>query len=335
MAIQIASSSYALPSKILKLDDVLRSEKSRTDAALSRISNNLQNGILENLGVDQVRVCGQEQPYQLALDAASQAVNEAGINASEIDLIIDFVTLPGDNSPYVSFAHKLSSELGAEDSINLSFRLGGCAGLHLAIKSAMALMNEDDDLRMALLVTADSPPQGSRTLLPIAVQGDAGSAVVLVKNGKKGPALLASEVRTLSHLHDTIVVRGNSSQQENLYLHVDSDRIENEVMPIYYLNFFHLISRALAKTGLTLNDIDHFIYSNISRIDYCSFVKALHLPESKMAPPRFADLGHTFASDLVINYTDLRRKGGIAPGQHLLFASAGIGFTWGVTIARA
>jgi 3-oxoacyl-[acyl-carrier-protein] synthase III len=38
---------------------------------------------------------------------------------------------------------------------------------------------------------------------------------------------------------------------------------------------------------------------------------------------------------LVLNYTDLRREGRIRPGQWLLFASAGIGFSWGVTLARA
>jgi 3-oxoacyl-[acyl-carrier-protein] synthase III len=31
----------------------------------------------------------------------------------------------------------------------------------------------------------------------------------------------------------------------------------------------------------------------------------------------------------------MQREGGIRPGQLLLFASAGIGFTWGVTLARA
>ena len=48
-----------------------------------------------------------------------------------------------------------------------------------------------------------------------------------------------------------------------------------------------------------------------------------------------AEYGHTFASDLIINYETLRREGSIKPGQLLLFASAGIGFTWGVTLARA
>ena len=50
---------------------------------------------------------------------------------------------------------------------------------------------------------------------------------------------------------------------------------------------------------------------------------------------RMAEYGHTFASDLVINYAHMQREGLIRPGQLLLFASAGIGFTWGVTLARS
>ena len=36
-----------------------------------------------------------------------------------------------------------------------------------------------------------------------------------------------------------------------------------------------------------------------------------------------------------LSNADLRDAGRIHPGQLLLFASAGIGFAWGVTLARA
>jgi 3-oxoacyl-[acyl-carrier-protein] synthase III len=48
-----------------------------------------------------------------------------------------------------------------------------------------------------------------------------------------------------------------------------------------------------------------------------------------------AELGHTFASDLTINYADLVQAGKIHRGDLILFASAGIGFAWGVTLVRA
>jgi 3-oxoacyl-[acyl-carrier-protein] synthase III len=48
-----------------------------------------------------------------------------------------------------------------------------------------------------------------------------------------------------------------------------------------------------------------------------------------------AEIGHTFSSDLIVNYVDLLRENRILPGQLILFASSGVGFTWGVSLARA
>ena len=335
MTIRLVSTAYALPPDVVDVRDVMSEERSRVTAALNPLSENRRKRIIENMGIDRVHVCGRKQPYDLAIESASVAISDGGISPAEIDLIIDFVTLPGKDGQYLSFAQKISRDLGAEHSLNLSYRVGGCAGLHMAIKNALALMEADAGLKTALLVTADSAPFGSRTLMPIAIQGDAGSAAILVKDGQHGPSLLAAEVLTLSHLYDAITVSRGSNGFESLSLNVDSVRIESEVMPIYYLNFLRLITKALEKAELKISDVDHFIYSNISQTDRDGFIKALRLPVETVAPSRVSDLGHTFASDLIINYTDLCRKHQITPGQYLLFASAGIGFTWGVTIAGA
>jgi 3-oxoacyl-[acyl-carrier-protein] synthase-3 len=259
-------------------------------------------------------------------------MEEAGIKARDINLIVDYSTFTGENSQHVSFAHKLSAELGTETSLNLSFKAGGCGALHLALKTALGLMSTDESLQTALLVTGDAPPMGSRTLLPITVQGDAGSALVLRRQGTEGPLLLGVEVMTLGHLHDAIALIVTDGHPE---IKVDSVRIEGEVMPIYYLNLLRLVQKVLAASSLSLPDIDHFIYSNISHRDREGFRRMLSLPEGSLPPTLMAEYGHTFASDLVINYVTLRREGRISPGQLLLFASAGIGFMWGVTLARA
>jgi 3-oxoacyl-[acyl-carrier-protein] synthase-3 len=106
-------------------------------------------------------------------------------------------------------------------------------------------------------------------------------------------------------------------------------------MPVYYLNLLRLVGKALAQASLRVSDVDHFIYSNISQRDRDGFRRMLGLPDSALPLTAMVEYGHTFASDLVINYADLRNAGDIQPGQLLLFASAGIGFAWGVTLARA
>jgi 3-oxoacyl-[acyl-carrier-protein] synthase-3 len=260
------------------------------------------------------------------------AIAEARITARDIDLILDYSTFPGENAEYLSMAHKLSAELGAETSLNLSFKAGGCAALHLAIKTALGWMSTDEGIQTALLVTGDAAPQGNRSLLPITVQGDAASAVILRREGAEGPLLLGVEAITLGHLHQAIALANINGHLE---IKVDAVCIENEVMPIYYLNLFRLLQKLLAASSLSLTDIDHFIYSNISHRDREGFRRMVGLPEGALPPTPMAEYGHTFASDLVINYVHMLRQGRIHPGQLLLFASAGIGFTWGVTLARA
>jgi 3-oxoacyl-[acyl-carrier-protein] synthase-3 len=214
----------------------------------------------------------------------------------------------------------------------LSFRAGGCGALHLAIKTALGWMSMDERIQTALLVTGDTAPQHNRSLLPITVQGDAASAVVLRRDSAQGPRILGVEAMTLGHLHNAITL---SQVDGKIQLAADALMIEHKVMPIFYLHLFRLANKVLSDAGLRLSDVDHFIYSNISRRDREGFRRMVGLPEGGLPLTRMAEFGHTFASDLVINYAEMRREGLIRPGQLLLFASAGIGFTWGVTLARA
>src|SRR5437660_5894392 len=332
MNVRIAAAAFSVPFEDETVESVLDRERDRVETTLAPLSPKARQKATEGLGLSRVRVCGSKQPYDLVLEAASAAMTEAGITGQDVNLILDYSTFPGENSQYFSCAHNLSDELGAETSLNLSFKSGGCAALHLAIKTALGWMGTDESIQTALLVTGDSAPKGSRSLLPITVQGDAASAVILRREGAEGPLLLSVEAMTLGHLHEAIALIKTNGHLE---IKVDAACMENEVMPVYYLNLLWVVQKALAGSSLTLKDIDHFIYSNISQRDRDGFRRMVGLPEGGLPPTPMAEYGHTFASDLIINYVHLRREGRISPGQLLLFASAGIGFTWGVTLARA
>jgi 3-oxoacyl-[acyl-carrier-protein] synthase-3 len=330
--VRIAGVAYAVPPETESVADVLLRERERVDAVLAPLSESARRRAMEGLGLERVRTCGSRRPYDLVREAAAQALDQAHLPPRRVDLILDFSTLPGEESQHLSFASRLSADLGAERSLNLAFKAGGCAGLHLALKTAIAWMGADADIRSALLICGDTPPAGNRTLLPITVQGDAASAIVLSRDAAEGPAVLAVEVQTAGYLHDAICLAGCNGRLE---IRVDSVRMEYEVMPVYYLNLLRLVNKALGRASLAVSDVDHFIYSNISRRDRDGFRRMLGLPEGALPLTAMAEFGHTFASDLAINYASLRDAGAIQPGQLLLFASAGIGFAWGVTLARA
>ena len=250
MNVRIAAAAYAVPPDEETVEAVLERERDRVETTLAPLSPKARQKAAEGLGLSRVRVCGGKQPYDLVLDAASRAIAEAGITAQDINLILDYSTFPGENSQYLSFAHKLSDELGAETSLNLSFKSGGCAALHLAIKTALGWMSTDESIQTALLVTGDTAPQGSRSLLPITVQGDAASAVILRREGAEGPLLLGVEAMTLGHLHDAIALIKTNGHLE---IKVDAACMENEVMPVYYLNLLWLVQKVLAASSLSLN----------------------------------------------------------------------------------
>jgi len=352
MDVRIAAAAYAIPPHDEAVEAIFEREHLRVERSLAPLSPESRRKAVEGLGLNRVRVCRDGHLYGLVLEAASKAIAEAGITARDINLILDYSTWSSESwsnensssenpssgsSRGLSFAHRLSADLGAETAMILSFKVGGCAGLHVAIKTALGWMATDKSIQTVLLVTGDAAPQGNRSLLPITMHGDAASAVILRRQGTEspstqGPLLLAVEAMTLGHLQKAItMVRTNG----HLDIVVDALCMEREVRPIYFLNLLLMVNKAVAAASLNLKDIDHFIYSNLSRRDREGFCKMVGLPKGGLPPTPMAEYGHTFASDLVINYVEMRREGLIRPGQLLLFASAGIGFTWGVTIARA
>jgi 3-oxoacyl-[acyl-carrier-protein] synthase-3 len=330
--VRIASAAYVLPENEESAASILNAEKERVSEALAPLTPRARQLATENLGISRVRVCGARQPSDLALEAAREAIRLAGISPREVGLILDFSTFPGDGPHSISLAHWISAELGAETSLNLAFRGGGCGALHLAIKTALGWMAQDDRIRTALLVTGDGAPQGNRSLLPVTIQGDGASAMLLSRDAAEGPVLLGVEAMTLGHLHDAIALRQSSGGIEIV---ADAVAIEQRVMPIVYLHLYRLVNKLLAAHALGIENVDHFVYTNISRRDRDGFRRMLGLDEDVLLATRMAEIGHTFASDLIVNYVDLLGEKRILPGQLILFASSGVGFTWGASLARA
>src|SRR3984885_4162284 len=337
MNVRIAAAAYAVPPDDEAVEAVFERERTRVETSLSPLSPEARRKAMDGLGLNRVRICSDKQLYDLVLEAASKAIAEAGITARDINLILDFSTWSseswsGESSQGLSFAHKLSADLGAETSMILSFKVGGCAGLHVAIKTALGWMTTDESIQTVLLVAGDAAPLGNRSLLPITMHGDASSAVILRRQGVEGPLLLGVEAMTLGYLHNAItMVRTNG----HVDIVVDALCMEREVMPVYFLNMLRVVNKALAASSVSLKDIDHFIYSNISVRDREGFGRMLGLPKGSLPATPMAEYSLIFASDLVINYVNMRSEGLIRPWQLFLFASAGIGFTWGVTLARA
>src|SRR5437763_4720648 len=122
---------------------------------------------LTRLGIDQVPLCNGEGGSFMALAASQEALQRAGIDAAQLDVIVDYTILPQEYLvPAWNMGNKLQHELGAKKAFTVVFSGGGATNFLVALASATAMLQANDSLKTALLVGADVTICGSRVLNP-------------------------------------------------------------------------------------------------------------------------------------------------------------------------
>ena len=68
----------------------------------------------EKVGASRSELAEAREEYALALEAVESALSEAGLSARDVDLIVDFSTIPSESRPYLSVAQKIAADLGID-----------------------------------------------------------------------------------------------------------------------------------------------------------------------------------------------------------------------------
>ncbi|MCG6122720.1 MAG: hypothetical protein MEP57_08435 [Microvirga sp.] len=296
----------------------------------------LDQRVAARLGVREVRVFEGESPTELALDASRAALAKAGIEAGELDAIIDFSTMP---QRYVEPAWSMSNELqhliGARNAFTLGYSGGGCANLLVAMKFASAMLRADADTRTILLVASDVALPGNRVIDredPFMVLGDGATAMIMRRDEGRATLIdvaLASEGR----LHDARFIPGGGIRHPTrLDLHrlvLDRETIASVDR---HARARDLAAGLLEARGVPLGDVAHVVTPNLSAEDVVSFAAALY---GNAAPglATLANLGHANANDFILNLARLE-EAGVVEGAYVLLASHGLGFLAGAALLR-
>ena len=74
-----SAAAYAVPPDEESVEAILARERFRVEETLAPLTPQARQRAMDNLGLCRVRVCGEKQPYDLALEAATAAIAEAGI----------------------------------------------------------------------------------------------------------------------------------------------------------------------------------------------------------------------------------------------------------------
>lgn len=331
--IGILACDYYLPPRTKDLEDVFLDEPIPSDALTTNVD------FRRDIGIERVHLGGDEAPSEIGLKAARRAVERAGIDAGEIDLIIDFTSIPEDYpAPTWSAAGVVQEALGATGALATAVNTGGCTSYHVALKAALALLRDEPSMRTALLFAGDKTPELNKMYYPITVTCDGGGAVVLRK-GHGRRVIVSVEVATLGELHDVWYIPGLAHAAEfpgGLHMHMKSDmrRFNEAVIPTNLFMFRKVMRAAMKAAGVSAGDIRHYVYPTFSTWDQRSFCTAMKIDPGLVYTDSLARHGHLQENDMVCNYADAEREGRFAEGDLVMVTTNGAGFVWGAAVIR-
>ena len=262
----------------------------------------------------------------LALEASKNALAAAGVQASEIDLIIVATSTP--DIVFPSSACILQNKLGIAGCPAFDMQ-AVCSGFVYALTVADAMIKTGTATK-ALVVGAEVFSRildfSDRTTCVLF--GDGAGAVVL--EASSTPGILASDLHADGKHVGILCVPGNVSGGKV----VGDALLKMDGQAVFKLAVGVLESAAratLAKANLTDADIDWLIPHQANIRIMQSTAKKLKLPPEKLIVT-VDQHGNTSAASIPLALDVSVRSGKIKKGDTLMLEGVGGGFTWGAVL---
>jgi 3-oxoacyl-[acyl-carrier-protein] synthase-3 len=284
--------------------------------------------IVERTGIRSRYVAGEgETTASLAADAARRALEYAGIEATDIDLIVLATATPDQTFP--SSATKVQATLGINDCVAFDVH-AVCTGFLYALSVADSMLRSGGAKR-ALVIGAET---FSRILdwedrATCVLFGDGAGALVLgLEEGDRG--ILATKLHADGRHNDLLFVDGGPSTTGT----VGKLRMKGrEVFRHAVVNLADVLNEVLAEAGLTSADVDWVVPHQANARILDATARKLGLPAEKVVVTvdRHAN---TSAASVPLAFDTAVRDGRIQRGDLVVLEAMGGGFTWGAAALR-
>lgn len=287
--------------------------------------------IVERTGIRSRYLAGEgETTSSLATDAARAALAAAGLQPSDIGLIILATCTPDQTFP--ASATIVQDRLGCHGGI--AFDVGAvCSGFLYAVSVADAMLKTGAADR-ALVIGAETM---SRLLdwedrTTCVLFGDGAGAIVLEVRevAEDGPGILASKLHADGAHNELLYVDGGPSTTGT----VGHIRMKGrEVFRHAVVNLADVLGEVLADTGFTAEDIDWVVPHQANQRILDATARKLGLPPEKVivTVDRHAN---TSAASVPLALDAAIRDGRIKSGDLVMLEAMGGGFTWGASLVR-
>jgi 3-oxoacyl-[acyl-carrier-protein] synthase-3 len=264
----------------------------------------------------------------LALEASRRALEAAGCQAQDLDLIIFATSTP--DMVFPSAACILQNKLGANGCPAFDVQ-AVCSGFVYALTVADAMIRAGS-ARRALVVGAEvfSRILDFNDRTTCVLFGDGAGAVVLEASDTAG--ILASDLHADGKYVDILCVPGTVSGGQVLgdpLLKMDGQAVFKLAVGVLE----KAARAALDKAGLQDVDIDWLIPHQANIRIMQGTAKKLKLPLEKLVVT-VDQHGNTSAASIPLALDHAVRSGQVRPGQHVMLEGVGGGFTWGAVLLK-
>lgn len=305
-----------------------------SNAELAKTVDTSDEWIVERTGIRNRYIAGEgETTATLAVDAAREALAAAGVDASEIGLIVLATATPDQTFP--ATATRVQDALGCHGGI--AFDVAAvCSGFLYALATADSMLRTGMASK-ALVI-------GAETFSRILDWEDRGTCVLF----GDGAGALVLEARDVDEttadapgIHGT-KLHADGAHNELLYVDggpsttgtVGKLRMKGrEVFRHAVVNLADVLREVLSDTGYGAEDIDWVVPHQANARILDATARKLGLPSEKVivTVDRHAN---TSAASVPLAFDVAVRDGRIKSGDLVMMEAMGGGFTWGASLIR-
>mmetsp|Transcript_14096 Transcript_14096/g.21527 ORF Transcript_14096/g.21527 Transcript_14096/m.21527 type:complete len:372 (+) Transcript_14096:215-1330(+) len=312
-----------------------------TNSDLEDVVETSDEWISTRTGISQRRVLQHEESIkELGIDAGKQALEMAGTDPEDIDLVICATSSSDD---LFGDATSIAAALGCKNAMGFDLT-AACSGFLFASVTAGQFLNNPSNMKNALVVGADAlsrwvdwDDRNSCILF-----GDGAGAMVLTKDeGSHG--VLGYSAHSRGEGYDELNL-GYCGSPRMVATPGDGTTLSDgsyqkiamngkEVYKFATREVPRVLTEAIEAADITVDDVDWLLLHQANIRIMETVASRLGMPMEKVLT-NLADYGNTSAASIPIALDEAVRSGKVKKGDVIACAGFGAGLSWGSAILR-
>lgn len=308
-------------------------EKILTNFDLEKMVETSDAWIKERTGIQSRHIASEDQTTSsLAILAAKDALKNAGIDGSEIDLIILATTTPDDTTP--ATAMRVQAELGAVNAFAFDVQ-AACSGFMYALSVADKFI-KTKSVKTALVIGAETLSRivDWKDRNTCVLFGDGAGAVIVRGEESTGEKDESGIMNIILHsdgrLRDLLTTTGGVSRTQTAgFVHMEG----REVFRHAVTNLSNVAQELIDTSNIKLEDVDYLVphQANLRIIE--GTAKKLDIPMEKVIVT-LPEQGNTSAASIPLALYEGVKSQKLQKGHLVLLDAMGAGFTWAGALIR-